>query len=175
MAVPGQDPVPVSPVPPLSVCPMPQAIAERAHGGLSCVGLNYNQEIQHAKAAHCHGSYCCCKSCNILHPVSHSGDLCWSWLTTKFWLSLFCHCETDRTCSVHNFLRHVISFLLWSHATYSPNSSIVWSVRTTYSHMLICHISFVFWLQAVTLLVLSVMTVLHPIKFHLIKWNLAER
>lgn len=78
MAVPGQDPVPLSPVPPLSARPMPQAIAERAHGGLSRVGLNYNQGIEHAKAAHCHSSYCR-NSCNVSYPASHSDDVCWRW------------------------------------------------------------------------------------------------
>lgn len=33
MAVPGRDPVPLSPVPPLSARPMPWATAERAQGG----------------------------------------------------------------------------------------------------------------------------------------------
>lgn len=76
MAVPGQDPVPLSPVPPLSARPMPWATAERAHGGLSCVGLNYNQGIKHAKAAHCHGSYCSCNSCTVSYPVSHADNVC---------------------------------------------------------------------------------------------------
>lgn len=74
MAVPGQDPVPLSPVPPLSARPMPQATAERTHGGLSRVGLNYNQGMEHAKAAHCHGSYCSCNSCTASYPVAHAND-----------------------------------------------------------------------------------------------------
>ncbi|KAJ4940887.1 hypothetical protein JOQ06_027178, partial [Pogonophryne albipinna] len=51
----GQDPVPLSRVLPLSARPLPRATAGRAHGGLSRVGLNYNQATEHAEAARCHG------------------------------------------------------------------------------------------------------------------------
>lgn len=71
MAVPGRDPVPLSPVPPLSACPMPQAAAKRAHGGLSCVGLNYNHRMG-AKMVHCHGSCCSCNSCNVSYRIANA-------------------------------------------------------------------------------------------------------
>ncbi|TNN82388.1 hypothetical protein EYF80_007223 [Liparis tanakae] len=71
MAVPGRDPVPLSPVPPPSARPMPPGHCRegtRGGGGLPRIGLNYNR----GTAAHCHGSDCGYfrKQCSCLYAVA---------------------------------------------------------------------------------------------------------
>lgn len=64
-------------------------------GGLSRVGLNYNQGIAHAKAAHCRRSHCSCNSCTVSYHVSPRLRMIAGNVLAVEFILLFHHWQTE--------------------------------------------------------------------------------